>query len=280
MVMRLLLSGGRAAAPAEAPTQPPPLAVPLGAPMSEPYRLGDAHSIQDLLTQIAAARVPVSIASASGESYTTELLRVDPQARHLAFAAEERDLRLRSLCDAEEAMAVAFLDRVRVQFDLIGLVMVHGARATELQAQWPAAVYRFQRRESFRVQPPEHLKPVVRLDHPQAGPLNLRVVDVSLGGLAVQLPGDLPPVLPGSRFVDAEIELDALTRLRASLRVVHVTVMGGGDAPPSGARLGCEWISLGGDGARTLQRYVDQTQKRQRALAQASGQKPSLAGRY
>ena len=35
----------------------------------------------------------------------------------------------------------------------------------------------------------------------------------------------------------------------------------------TGVRLGCEFVRLGSDNERMLQRYIDQTQKRQRLLS-------------
>ena len=51
-----------------------------------------------------------------------------------------------------------------------------------------------------------------------------------------------------------------------SLQLQHVTSI-----PPNdlGLRIGCEWLRLAGDAERALQRYIDQTQKRRRLLAQS-----------
>jgi flagellar brake protein len=229
-------------------------------------RIDEAFEVTDLLMQLVDARVALTLATPDGLSCTTELVGIDAQAGRITFAASARDLRLRQLVDADEAMAVAYLERVRLQFDLSGLVMVHGAKDSVLQAEWPAAIYRFQRRESYRVRPLDHHKPVAHLRHPLAPheSLCLRVIDVSLGGLALQMGPDAALIQPGSRLAPVAVELDALTCLDAALRVVHVSVLNTGSNVMPSTRLGCEWISLAGEGTRALQRYIEQTQKRQR----------------
>jgi c-di-GMP-binding flagellar brake protein YcgR len=241
-------------------------------PRGDEYRIDETFEVADLLLQLVHGRVALTLATPDGQSYTTELVGIDAQAHRIAFAASTRDLRLRNLVDGDEAMVVAYLDRVRLQFDLSGLVMVHGAKDSVLQAEWPEAVYRFQRRESYRVRPLEHHKPVAHLRHPVAPheAQSVRVIDVSLGGLALQLGPDAPVIEPGSRLDPVAVDLDALTRLDAALRVVHVSVLNTGNKVTPSTRLGCEWISLAGEGTRALQRYIEQTQKRQRLLVLAT----------
>jgi c-di-GMP-binding flagellar brake protein YcgR len=235
------------------------------------FRISDDFEIASLLQQVVEARVPVNLSTPDGLSCTTELVGVNAVARRISFAATTRDMRLRTLVDVDETMAVAYLQQVRLQFDLNGLVMVHGHKDSVLQAEWPRAVYRFQRRQSYRVRPLEHQKPVAHLQHPVAPheAQSVRVKDVSLGGLALQFSGDDRVIPPGTRLDHVQVELDALTRLDAALRIVHVSVQDVGNGGTPSTRLGCEWIRLGGDGQRVLQRYIEQTQKRQRLVTLA-----------
>jgi c-di-GMP-binding flagellar brake protein YcgR len=232
----------------------------------ESYRLDEPAEVAALLGRCMAQHVTFTLATPDGVNYTTELVSVDRAAGCLNLAGTTHDLRLRSVIDADEALAVGYLDRVRVQFELSGMVMVHGSRECSVQARWPEAVFRFQRRETFRVTPLDHGKPQIHFEHPSGTPLTLRLLDVSLGGLAFQLPAALPVIEPGRCIEHVIIELDALTRVDASLRVVHLSVLGDGGEAPLPARVGCEWLRLDHEGARALQRFIDQTQKRQRLL--------------
>ena len=60
------------------------------------------------------------------------------------------------------------------------------------------------------------------------------------------------------------IELDADTRLDVNLRLQHVTSL---NAEARGVRLGFEFVRPGGDAVRTLQRFIDLTQKRGKLMA-------------
>jgi c-di-GMP-binding flagellar brake protein YcgR len=255
--------------PLRARVDPAPAASAVEAGDPERLRIADGAEIGDLLDQLIARHVPLTLATPDGVNYTTHLVSSDHSARRIGFAASNRDMRLRSLVDTDEALAVAYLDQVRLQFDLGGLMLVHGAKDSVLQAEWPVRMYRFQRRDSYRVRPLDHQKPVAHLIHPTDAldALSLRVVDLSLGGLALQLPPDVEAIQPGARLDPVEVDLDALTRLNVALRVVHVSVLDGGG---NGTRLGCEWLRMSGEGARVLQRYIDLTQKRQRLLMASS----------
>jgi uncharacterized protein YvpB len=61
-----------------------------------------------------------------------------------------------------------------------------------------------------------------------------------------------------------QIELDMDTRVNVSLRLQHVTSL---NQDAHGVRLGCEIVNPMADVLRAMQRYIDQTQKRQRALS-------------
>jgi c-di-GMP-binding flagellar brake protein YcgR len=93
--------------------------------------------------------------------------------------------------------------------------------------------------------------------------VSLRVLDVSIGGCALFLPDDVPPLTPGVVLNGVMIELGLDTRLITSLRLQHVTSL---NQDAKGVRLGCEMVEPSADALRTLQRYINQTQRRARAL--------------
>jgi c-di-GMP-binding flagellar brake protein YcgR len=114
----------------------------------------------------------------------------------------------------------------------------------------------------------ERRAPQARLRHPSMPDMRLalRIVDIGAGGCALVLPDDVPALQPGSRLGGVRIELDAESGFDAALRLQHVSAMHGGG---QGVRLGCEFIDLDGLAQRALQRYIDQTQQRQRVLARS-----------
>ena len=95
--------------------------------------------------------------------------------------------------------------------------------------------------------------------------LGLRIVDLSVGGCALQLPDDVPALQPGTELRGARVELDAHTAFGATLRLQHVGTLHGA---ARGLYLGCAFTDLDGAAQRALQRYIDHTQPRRRVLAQ------------
>jgi len=230
------------------------------------FRVDHPREQLALLRQLRDGNVPVNLSAPGGGAITTSLWALDANQQRLNFSADEGNPQLQRLVEADEAVAVAYLDSVKLQFDLQGLLLVRSASACALQAEMPHDIYRFQRRGAYRVRPGERHAPQARLRHPSIPDmtLTLRVLDVSIGGCALQLPEDVPPLQPGSRLADVQIELDADTRFTTLLLLHHVSAIQPGE---TGARLGCEWSALTGHAERALQRWIDQAQKRRRLLS-------------
>jgi c-di-GMP-binding flagellar brake protein YcgR len=237
---------------------------PLGDGLDE-FRVGNAAEVQALLRSLVDAATPVHLSASDGSHVSTTLWVVDATRQRLSFVAGTADSQLGALLEADEVTAVAYLDSVKLQFDLAELVLVHGAGGSALQAQLPQQLFRFQRRSSFRVRTLPRNAPIVHLRHPADGmALTLRVLDVSMGGCALFLPDPVPPLPPGLKLPRVRVELDASTRFEATLHLCHVTSL---NPQSHGVRVGCELLQLDGEAQRTLQRYIDQTQKRRRLLA-------------
>ncbi|MFY9512626.1 MAG: flagellar brake protein [Rubrivivax sp.] len=230
------------------------------------FRVTHPREMLALLRQLRDASVPVHLSGPGGAGLTTALWALDDARGRLSFSADEMHPQLQALVDGDEAVAVAYLDSVKLQFDLHGLLVVRSAGSCALQAEWPQELYRFQRRSAFRVRPSERLAPKARLRHPAIPEmaLALRVLDVSIGGCALLLPPDVPPLDAGVRLGDVRIELDADTRFEVMLTLHHVTSL---QPQERGVRLGCEWGPLSGSAERALQRWIDQMQKRRRLLS-------------
>lgn len=246
------------------PTQPAPLATLTGRAMDE-FRVSHPSEVQALLRRVSEGNVLVQLCAPDGAVYACTLWAVDAQQRRLSFDADPKHPQVRSLIDSGEVTAMAYLDSVKLQFDLRGLVLVHGRDSSALQSGWPEAMYRFQRRESFRVKPRHEALAHVRHPNLPEVSLALRVLDVSVGGCALALPADVPAIGAGLRIEDARIELDAETRFVASLHVQHVS--GGFGNTMGQVRLGCAFDRLDGTAQRALQRFVDLTQRRHKLLS-------------
>jgi len=148
-----------------------------------------------VLRELRDGNVPVMLSSPGGDMLMTTLWALDTPQRRMTFSADAGSALLARLVAFDEAVAVAYCDSVKLQFDLHDLVLVRGAMASVLQSALPAEIYRFQRRSAYRVRPPQRQAPVARLRHPSIPEmaLALRILDVSVGGCALWLPADVPP---------------------------------------------------------------------------------------
>lgn len=233
------------------------------------YRITTAVEIDALLKRLLDGNTLMTLSGPGGHSYSTMLWSVDSTRGIVCFSAEAGDARLQALLETQEVVAVGYLDSIKLQFDLDGLVQVRGPNGTALNAQYPSVMYRFQRRSCFRVKPLVSNCPVAHLRHPAMPDmrLELRVLDLSLNGVALFLPHNVPMVAAGVKIGQCFLELDSDTHLEMGLVIHHVSVI---NPESQGARLGCELVSVNSATERALQNYINQTQKRRLALSLGS----------
>ncbi len=248
-------------------------------PASAPseHRVVAPLAVRAHLVELIGQGVAATLVTPDGATLSARLIHEDTTARQLRFEPLGDAAAVARLVLADEAVVVAYLASVKLQFDLMGLRVCDG----ELVTCYPRELFRFQRRNAFRVrtEPPPQLAarlgktlpyviggPELLLGEPGLAETRhrLRVLDISHGGLAVLLPaGDTSLALHG-RIPAACLELSPGRTIQIALRVVRAEPL----ASPEGAhRLGCEMEGLSGVAARSLQRYIDETQIKARALA-------------
>ncbi|MEO5843400.1 MAG: flagellar regulator YcgR PilZN domain-containing protein [Caldimonas sp.] len=227
----------------------------------EEFRVSSPRDIGLLLKQLVDGSVLLNLNASDGTVYTSAVWTMDSARGTIGFNADPRNPAMKSLVESDEVVVVGYLDNVKVQFDVHDLALVHGNRASVLNCPSPREMFRFQRRNAFRVRPPARGAPVARLRHPDMAEAEfaLRLVDVSIGGCAVFLPVDVPSMNLGVLVAGVKLELDPDTRLDVDLRLRHATAI---KDEPNGLRLGFEFVRPGREALRTLQRFVDLIQKR------------------
>ena len=230
------------------------------------FRVTEPGEIRSLLKQLMDEVVPLNLSASDGSAYTTTLWTVDLASGRISFTADMMAHQVHDIVEADECAAVAYLDRVKVQFDVGDLVLVQGHKASVLQARLPREMFRFQRRNTFRVRTIERTSPTASFRHPGIPDMSLalRVLDVSIGGCALLQPSNVPTLQPGAVIKGVRLSLDAETQVDAGLMLHHVTSTG---AENGSVRLGCEIVGMSPTGQRALQLYIDQTQKRRRLMS-------------
>ncbi|HSB98724.1 MAG TPA: flagellar regulator YcgR PilZN domain-containing protein, partial [Burkholderiaceae bacterium] len=147
-------------------TQPAALASSGGIDPYAEFRINHSREIAGLLKQLAADATPVVLSGPNAAGLTTVIWTVDSAQQRINFSADPDSPQLQRLIELEEATCVAYLDSVKLQFDVDHLVLVRGNKTCSLQADMPREMYRFQRRRSFRVRTLGRGTPTALLRHP------------------------------------------------------------------------------------------------------------------
>lgn len=244
--------------PTLTPPEPTPPELSLKAPAE----------ILGLLREIRDKGLVLTLAAPDGGHYSTTLAAIDTDSQSLSFSANTVDRSLHLMVETGDVIAVAYLDRIKLQFQLANPLLVNGVQGSTLRADLPQEIFRFQRRSAYRVQPLDTTAPRATLPHPNSSGqhLYLRILDVSASGVALLAPAELVVQAPwqvGALIAPVQLQLDRSTHLELRLRVQHVSLLAGS---AGGVQLGCAFDELSTLAARDLQRYIDQTQKRRRVL--------------
>jgi len=226
------------------------------------FRIASAAEISAILRTLLETRTPVTLTAPGAEPVKSMLCAMDLARGTLAFELPPGSATAEQLGASAEVTVETYLDHIRVQFELDA----PSSSNALLRSLMPALVYRFQRRRAFRVKPHSRT-PVIAITPLPAGgvvhaPRTLRLVDISTGGAAVALPAGQDIDWEVGHALRIRVELDRQTTFEGEAVLVNAR------APKAdeGRLLGLAFTALSPDAQRTLQLYIDQTQKLQRLL--------------
>ena len=230
------------------------------------FRVASPREIAGFLTQLSDNKIPVALNAPDGDIETTLLWTVDAAHNRLAFWADASDVKTRHLLDRPGHVVVAYLHSVKLQFEIGPLVLQRGDPVSVLSCAMPTQLFRFQRRHAYRVRPLMTEALTARFVHPDIPdmPLELSVLDLSLGGCALLLPDDVPVPQRGALLRQVEFDLDDDADFQVDLRVQNVSPR---SAAAPGMRMGCEFVNARSGALCALQRFVHDVEKRRRANA-------------
>lgn len=163
---------------------------------------------------------------------------------------------------SQNAIGVAFPDRIKIQFDLSGLSVLPATdtHGPALRARLPGRLHRLQRRDAFRVHPPaSDGTRCVRVLAPGTE-ASYTIRDISAGGLSVLVADDKAPPSPGETWTRCRIETARQTPIPCDLVVRRIT--------PVGERTHLVGLSFGpmpGEVLREVQILVIRIEKRLRS---------------
>lgn len=232
----------------------------------EQYMLHGRTEILQVLKSLIDQVSQVTVFFGENNLLLTSVIQADENGLILDYGASAE--MNRKAQEAEKLFCVTNLNKVKVQFILRGVAKIEYQERPAFRAQLPESLLRLQRREYYRLTMPVTRPLKCQIPLPQADgstqPVEVDVVDISSGGLAMIAPPDGIVLEEGLEIADCRIDLPEVGTITATLRVCtlfEITLR-------SGARLkrsGCEFINIPGPMQTLIQRYIIKTERERKA---------------
>lgn len=220
------------------------------------FGIDGARDIGWTLQEIVAARAPVTLYRAADFDglLVSRLLGLAPAC--VRFDLGDDPVRAATLLDGGDLVAVALIDRIKLQFDARGPRLLRENGLTRLCCAFPERIVRIQRREAFRVRPPARHPALCVLRAPDGTERPCRVHDISADGVALTVPAGEPTPSPGEILRHCRLEIGGMPPIPCDLEVRTR-----GSAARGAIRVGCGFHHPTPEGQRAIQRYVIDVQR-------------------
>ncbi len=167
---------------------------------------------------------------------------------------------------------VTQLDRVRIQFSLHDLQLTSSEGSAAFRAARPHQLLRLQRREFYRLQAPvtQSLTCTLPLRHTDGivRSADLRVLDISGGGVAIAVPPADAVLEAGMELMDCQLKLPGSAPIPARLSVrnlFRITTRNGIEM----LRAGCQFTHMPRGAEDAIQRYILKVERERNARQSA-----------
>ena len=255
------------------------------------YLLSDPRAIVAILRQLIEAHALVSARLRPGsDAFITAILGVAEDGESLVIdASREEAINARISAAAENPRGsdtqaedpdqavildcVTQLDRIRIQFSLHKLQLSSSEGSAAFRAALPHQLLRLQRREFYRLQAPvtQSLTCTLPLRHTDGAvrSADLRVLDISGGGVAIAGPPADAALEAGMELMDCQLKLPGSAPIPARLSVRNLFRITTGNGIEM-LRAGCQFTHMPPGAEDAIQRYILKVERarnaRQRAL--------------
>ena len=239
----------------------------------EKYTLHGRRQIRQLLEELIEQHALIAAHFGNNQSFVTALIGLSEDEDSLFLDASPDASVNRRVIANDRLLCVSQLDRIRIQFALSELQEVSQNGHNTFRAPVPARILRLQRREFFRLQVPIAHALSCSLNakalDDSALRVDARVLDISGGGVALQLPlmTQSPPMAEfviGATVDDCTLRLPDADPITLSLEVRNISH----NTQRSGAellRLGCRFSQLSRSSENIIQRYIFNTERERNA---------------
>ncbi|MBR0564537.1 flagellar brake protein [Azoarcus sp. L1K30] len=233
----------------------------------EQYLLFGRRQIRQLLQDLIDGHSLISAhISPGGVSFLTALITLSDDEEWVFFDVGPNEAINRKAQQAERLICVTQLNKIRIQFsvDSITLMQIDGTPA--FAARVPVQMARMQRREFYRLQVPitHQLNCSLRSIGSSETPIEVRVIDISPAGIALQVPEGDASFNVGQILPDCRLALPDTDPVSMRLEVRNVTLQ----TLRTGIRtqrVGCRFADLPQAADVKIQRYILKTERERSA---------------
>jgi c-di-GMP-binding flagellar brake protein YcgR len=197
------------------------------------------------------------------EMFLTVLLDIDEAQGLLIFDWGGSEETNQKLLKSERNFFVCAPHGVKNQFMAGAVRETSYKQRRAFVTRLPERYTRLQRREFFRLTLPLTRRPLCSMPRGEEKPLQLPIIDISIGGIAMESPSATPPFEVGQRLPGAVIEFRDGHLLESELEVRNVGPIQRGNKLVG--RIGCQFIELSHHNEHLLQRFITDVQREERA---------------
>ncbi|HTJ97392.1 MAG TPA: flagellar brake protein [Rhodocyclaceae bacterium] len=231
------------------------------------YLLHSPLEILSVLRQVAEHGDLVTIYFNSGKDFLlTSLISVGEDGIRLDHGSNS-EMNRRALA-AEKLFCITRHAKVKLQFILTGVREDTFDRQKVFAAALPETLLRLQRREFFRLNTPITRPLICRvpLQYPDGhtATVEINIVDISAGGVAVIVPPDDMPFEADMEFPNCVVDLPEIGVITVTLKVrnlYEITLRSG----QRSKRSGCQFVNLIPAAQNMIQRYITKIERERKA---------------
>jgi c-di-GMP-binding flagellar brake protein YcgR len=205
---------------------------------------------------------------AGRETLLTMPLDIDEDADLLIFDWGGSESVNRRLLASQRSFFVATPLGIRHQFAATQIWERAHNRQPAFATRIPERLVRLQRREFFRLPlPPRQRRPCTLVAGAANTPWEMSIVDIGLGGVALESPIPALPFEIGQAIPRATLDLGKFGKIEVALEIRYVGSDNRGEDQVG--RLGCHFVKLSRIQENELQRFMTLVQREEAAIARA-----------
>lgn len=239
----------------------PSSAVDMTARDDDKYLVRNPRQVRRLLQALIEQRSTITAHVAGrDQSFPTALLEADEDQDWILLDGSHNEASNRAAEQASHLLCFAQLNHVRLRFRVEQIERLERDGQVAFRVPLPANLYYLQRREFYRLETPITESPTCKLQVPgdpgeEPHELELRVMDISGGGMAIALAVDMPRLVLRRTYPDCVLTLPDQPPIRLPLTVCSQLKQ----TMPSGieyVRVGMQFGALPRGADASIQRYI------------------------